>query len=101
MKAKEITKNGNWYLLIKDGRKTIATISKPNELNYNQWNISYPFGVCARYEENELDKFVDSTNKFFLDMYVISLHQITDERNYPADLLICMQDKILDEKTLI
>jgi hypothetical protein len=100
MKAKEIIKLGNWFLLIKDGRKIIATITKPNELNYNHWEISYPFGAGAMYKENELDKFIDDINKFFSCVYGITIDQITDDKNYPADLLIIFQDKIFDNVTI-
>ena len=92
MKAKEITKNGNWYLLIKDGRKTVATISKPNELNFNHWNLSLYCGVSYTYEEYELHKLIKCADDVLSYNFGISLHRITDEKNYPADLLICLQD---------
>ena len=63
MKAVEKIINGNWYLFIKDNRKMVIKIAKPNDLNFQNWAISLTNGICYTYKE--ISQYLKDNKNYF------------------------------------
>lgn len=98
MKAVENIINGCWHLFIKDGNNILVRISAPNEFNCQEWRISLKCGRCYNYKK--LPDAIDCLNDVLNNMYNTEASKITDKLNYPCDLLMCFQDKTLDNITI-
>ena len=95
MKAVENIINGCWNLFIKDGNNILIRISAPNNFNGQEWRISLKCGICYNYKE--LSKALICLNNVLRNMYNTDASTITDKLNYSCELLMCFQDKTLDD----
>ena len=98
MKAVENTINGIWHLLIKDGNNILIRISSPNDFNGQEWRVSLKCGICYNYKD--ISDALICLDNVLKNMYNTDASKITDKLNYPCNLLMCFQDKTLDDVTV-